>query len=139
MALARGESTFELEKKVAAPELKVGYAIRMLPEAAPRTAPVIDPKGILVRLWERNLPLLRERLACLDLAARQAQLGQLTPEARSEAAALAHKLAGSLGMFGYPQGTHIAREIEELLELEGPFDPEIFAGLTIGLRSVLPL
>jgi HPt (histidine-containing phosphotransfer) domain-containing protein len=37
-----------------------------------------------------------------------------------DAANVAHKLAGTLGMFGYPRGTDLARLIEEVLELQDP-------------------
>jgi len=36
---------------------------------------------------------------------------------------VAHKLAGTLGMFGYPRGTDLARLIEEVLELPDPLTP----------------
>ena len=36
-------------------------------------------------------------------------------QSREEAGGAAHKLAGSLGMYGYVEGTRIAREIEVLL------------------------
>lgn len=71
--------------------------------------------ALLANLWERGLPVLQERLDILDRAARAASLGELTEASRLEAAGLAHKLSGTLGMFGYDRGTEIAREIEQLL------------------------
>ncbi len=70
---------------------------------------------LLATLWERNLPTLRERLDILDRAAAAAASGHLTEASRAEALGIAHKLSGSLGMFGYHRGTEIARQIEAIL------------------------
>ena len=107
------------------------------PAAPPRRR--IDPSELLSRLWQQNLPLMRERVTNLEQAAQEAVAGSLTASARTAASDLAHKLAGSLGMFGYPRGTEIAREIEHLLEAEGDPEPSRFAELCLQLRSVLPL
>ena len=94
---------------------------------------------LLSRLWRQNLPLLRHRVDSLDAAAAQALAGDLTDEARTQASDIAHKLAGSLGMFGYPAGTDVARKMELLLESEAPVDPSVFARLVAELRTALPL
>ncbi|HUZ97180.1 MAG TPA: Hpt domain-containing protein [Edaphobacter sp.] len=70
---------------------------------------------MLADLWERGLPLLRERLNLLDRAAAAADTGDLSEGLRVEAAGIAHKFAGSLGMLGYDRGTEIARRIEQIL------------------------
>ncbi len=73
--------------------------------------------AMLAPLWQRNLPQLEARLELLDQAA---AAEPLTEELRLEAQSVAHKLAGSLGMFGYHEGTRIARELEQALEAETP-------------------
>ena len=98
-----------------------------------------DPQELLSRLWQQNLPIMRERVASLEQAAQEALAGVLSPARRTGASDLAHKLAGSLGMFGYPAGTEISREMENLLESKEEFDPAQFALLAQRLRSVLPL
>ncbi len=98
-----------------------------------------DPAAILSRIWQQTLPLMRERVAYLEELAQQAGRGELTPAARTEASDLAHKLAGSLGMFGYPRGTDIAREMEHMLEAGAELDPRLFIELAASLRAVLPL
>jgi HPt (histidine-containing phosphotransfer) domain-containing protein len=60
-------------------------------------------------------PLVEERLATLDKAATAASVGTLAEDLRKEAESSAHKLAGSLGMYGYDEGTRVARELEVLL------------------------
>jgi len=94
----------------------------MSTDAAARTS------ALLAALWQKNQPLMLERLALLDRVA-----ANPTPELRAEAIAIAHKLAGTLGMFGYPEGTALAREIE--LSLEGS-DGDI-APLVAKLRPLL--
>ena len=101
--------------------------------------PVFDPTALLSRIWRQNLPIVQDRVVCLERAAEHAAAGSLTPERRTEAADTAHKLAGSLGMFGYPQGTDIARAVEEHLEAPGPVLPELLLRLSAELRAALPL
>ena len=65
-------------------------------------------EAMLKELWRRKLPMVREHLDLLTQAAELIHSESLTAPLRSEAAISAHKLAGSLGMFGYPEGTRIA-------------------------------
>jgi HPt (histidine-containing phosphotransfer) domain-containing protein len=59
-------------------------------------------------------------------------------ELREAAADTAHKLAGSLGMYGYDRGTHLAREIEILLDYQTP-DHTRLSVLAVELRqTILP-
>jgi HPt (histidine-containing phosphotransfer) domain-containing protein len=71
--------------------------------------------SLLAALWVRVRPLVEERLVTLDQAAAAAAAGTLGQDLQREAAGNAHKLAGSLGMYGYDEGTRIARELEVLL------------------------
>ena len=65
---------------------------------------------------------MRERLAILTQAAEAADRQSLGPDLREEATSISHKLAGSLGMFGLPAGTELARELETAFERSTP-DP----------------
>lgn len=103
------------------------------------TRPGDVARQLITALWDRSLPIIYERLNILDLACQAAVLDELTPAVRGSAADTAHKLAGSLGMFGYPRGTELAREIEHLLELEGPVDAIALRQFVLALRSSLPL
>lgn len=75
---------------------------------------------LLANLWERSVPMLHERLDILDQAALEAVSGNLSEISRIEALNIAHKLSGTLGMFGRHQGTEIAREMEQLLSAPMP-------------------
>ena len=65
------------------------------------------------RLWAQYLPQIEERVQTLEAAAVALKDGTLTSAEREDATAAAHKLAGVLGTFGLPEGTALAREMEE--------------------------
>jgi chemotaxis protein histidine kinase CheA len=92
---------------------------------------------LLASLWQKNLPTLRERLDLLDRTASIASSGALAEAPRLEAYNIAHKLTGSLGMFGYQQGTEIARKIEQILKTPTPTQLTSLVALAKDLRSSL--
>ena len=91
---------------------------------------------MIASLWKRSLPQVEERLCLLERAAAAARQGGLGMEQRSAAREISHKLAGSLGMFGFPRGSEIARRLEMLFESDDA-DPELMAELTVQLRGSL--
>ncbi len=95
-------------------------------------APLVPMQGAISALWQRNQPQMLARLALLDRAA----AGTLTPALRAEAIAIAHNLSGSLGMFGFHEGTRLARELELHLESPQPY-AEVLAELSRQLRLSL--
>lgn len=103
------------------------------------TRPGDVARELISALWERSVPLITDRLNGLDIACEAAVVGRLSPIMRRGAADTAHKLAGSLGMFGYPRGTELAREIEQLLESDGGVDAGSLRELVLDLRACLPL
>ncbi|ADV81478.1 Hpt domain-containing protein [Terriglobus saanensis] len=77
----------------------------------------------IAAIWKENRSSFRERLDLLDRAAEElTETRTLDPDLRSEVTSISHKLAGSLGMFGYLEATAIARRIE--LDLENPGLPQ---------------
>ena len=101
------------------------------------SAQIDATRALLSKLWQRSLPLLRERLTLLDATANAAHAGTLDTALRDRAISEAHNLAGSLGMFGYPDGTEVARKIEILLETPGDPSPQHLTELAIELRTIL--
>lgn len=93
--------------------------------------------ALLIALWERNLPTVHERLDILDRAASAAAFGKLSEAGRIEALDIAHKLSGSLGMFGHHRGTEIARNIEQILKAPTPATLPSLVALTADLRQTL--
>lgn len=63
----------------------------------------------LARMWEKFLPEIDARLKILEEAA---AANPLSSELQAAAHSAAHKLAGSLGMFGLHRGTELARQAE---------------------------
>ena len=92
--------------------------------------------SLLAAIWQRNRALVEERLTLLDRAAAAAAVDALSDSLRQEACGAAHKLAGSLGMYGYDEGTRIARQIEVLLGDATP-DPARLGALVVGLRRAI--
>ena len=104
---------------------------RGTPSLAGSSAPVLSPEqteqhrvaqqrteALLRDLWRRKLPMVRDQIQLLRRATATLESATLTAPLRAEAAIAAHKLAGSLGMFGYHEGTRCAREIEALLDAD---------------------
>ena len=102
-------------------------------------SPADATRQLLATLWERNRPLFLERIAELDAASEACAHHTLTPDARHSAMSTAHKLAGSLGMFGYPEGTELARKLEVLLGSPEHLNPLVLRELTTCLRESLSL
>jgi HPt (histidine-containing phosphotransfer) domain-containing protein len=93
--------------------------------------------NLLAELWKKNLPTLRERLDLLDSTASIAASGKLSEASRTEALSIAHKLSGSLGMFGYQESTSIAASIERILKTPTAKDLATLPKLTTELRNSL--
>jgi HPt (histidine-containing phosphotransfer) domain-containing protein len=94
-------------------------------------------EALLAGLWQRQLPLLHERLDLLDRTAAEAATGSLSEASRTEALSIAHKLSGSLGMFGHHQGTDTARAIEQILKKPTPKTLGHLDSLATRLREIL--
>jgi len=112
--------------------------------SAPRPAPA--PQGqaqvpsSAARVWAQFRDLIFERMAAVEAAAVGLRQATLTPEVRQKAVLEAHRLAGSLGMFGLAEGTRLAREIEHLLDetaAHAPNTPRRLTELAAGLRQEL--
>ncbi len=93
------------------------------------------------RLWEQFKGLVLERVAIMEQAAAALGGGSLQEGLRRQAEIEAHRLAGSLGSIGFPEGTRIAREIEGVLHdtatLSRERAPQL-SSLVAALRQALP-
>lgn len=92
------------------------------------------------RVWAQFHDVIFERLAAVEKAANDLRRAMLTPEVRQKGVLEAHRLAGSLGMFGLADGTHVAREIEHLLGEQAVLAPEAphrLMELSVQLRHML--
>ena len=91
-------------------------------------------------VWETFRGATLDRVAALEGAVYALAAGELGPERRRDAERDAHRLAGSVGTFGFPRGSALAREIEGVLEGQGRLDSAALARLgelVAGLRADL--
>ncbi len=106
----------------------------------PATAPAeAQLTALIASLWQKHLPEMRARIALLERASACASAGTLSRGLRMEAAATAHKLAGSLGMYGYTEASLCAHELEVLLDADAVAERDRLPRLTAQLRNALPL
>ncbi|NJL09214.1 MAG: response regulator [Calothrix sp. SM1_7_51] len=90
------------------------------------------------QVWEQVAENLSQRVAVIEQANSVLLTDKLSDELWSQAKQEAHKLVGSLGMFGSNKGSAIAGEIEKLLEAEGKFsqaEVKRFSLLVVALRQ----
>ncbi len=76
-------------------------------------------------IWQRFQPRVSQQVEILERAVsalEQSALDQsaLDQDLQQQARQEAHTLAGSLGMFGLPEGSHLAHRIEQQLQAEQP-------------------
>lgn len=84
-----------------------------------------SPASAIAAIWRKQVPQTRERLQLLRKAAEAlSETRTLDDDLRAQALDIAHKLAGSLGMFGYWSATDHARAIEGELHNPGLPQPE---------------
>jgi HPt (histidine-containing phosphotransfer) domain-containing protein len=91
-------------------------------------------------LWDQFKGIVLERMTAVEEAAAAARQGSLGDDVRGRAEVAAHKLAGSLGSIGFPEGSQIALEIEGLLrEGASPVGDQasLLSELTRALRQAL--
>ncbi|MEJ7823808.1 MAG: response regulator [Solirubrobacteraceae bacterium] len=91
-------------------------------------------------IWETSREEIGRRIATLEHAVAAMLAGDLGDDLRARAHSDAHKLAGSLGMFGFATGSALAQQLEQALATDGA--PELgdvphLAELTVALRHEL--
>jgi DNA-binding response OmpR family regulator len=74
-----------------------------------------DKATTINQVWLKFKDLAFQRLADLENLAVALTENLLTDELQTQAKNSAHKLAGSLGCFGFPEGSRIAKQIEKIL------------------------
>lgn len=98
----------------------------------------VPMQAALAAIWKKNLPQTRERLALLKRAAEQLSTTRtIDDDLRADALSTAHKMAGSLGMFGLHSATETARAVEHILDHEGLPQPERLQEQVNALAAVL--
>jgi DNA-binding response OmpR family regulator/HPt (histidine-containing phosphotransfer) domain-containing protein len=72
----------------------------------------------LAKTWEKFKPKFISQIATLENTVNCWIAGNLIPEQQQVAEQTAHKLVGSLGLLGWREGSHLARQIELLFQQE---------------------
>ena len=79
----------------------------------------VNEHAELDSIWAEHRPDTARRLAVLRNVAARAASGTLGEDQRRAGIAEAHALAGAASLFGFAEGTRLAREIERLLRDPG--------------------
>ncbi len=95
-----------------------------------------DAQARIGAIWARRRPQVLERVEEVERAVATLAAGAPDPAVVEAGRAAAHRLAGSLGMFGSPEGSAVASELETLLA--PGVDPGRAAGLAARLRAAVP-
>jgi DNA-binding response OmpR family regulator len=114
----------------------LGYRLRAVTPAPNLTLPKKnDPSkeqstadklaASMAKIWETSKVQFLEQLLILETISKELALGQLTADRQATAEREAHKLAGTLGMFGLMEGSVVARKLEHLWQLVPPEPFEI--------------
>ncbi|HEU0052228.1 MAG TPA: response regulator, partial [Longimicrobium sp.] len=106
--------------------------------AAP--APSASLAGAVAGVWERFRDAVLARVDAVEGAALAVLEGRLDEETRRAAEREAHKLAGSVGTFGFLDGSRLARDAETLLAGAAPLgqaEALRLADLAVALRAEL--
>jgi DNA-binding response OmpR family regulator len=126
------ETVYGLGYRLKLPVSLLRNAPRRLPTSSPQTRKSLlqqQTNEALAGVWEKFKGQSSDRLALLEQATTALLKGTLGDELRQKAQQAAHKLAGALGVFGFAEGSHQAREIEQMFQ----------AGLTLDQNEMLHL
>ncbi|MEM7595782.1 MAG: response regulator, partial [Cyanobacteria bacterium P01_A01_bin.83] len=130
-----------LEKDTIKTVYGVGYRLKLSEDYKAQSA--ISSKEtrteVIAKTWSKFKDLAFERLRDLENLAVAVDEKQLTEELSQRALNSAHKLAGSLGCFGFPNGSRIAKQLEQQLRnsidrLSLPLITELISALQTELQ-----
>lgn len=93
----------------------IGYRLKPLNEEPLQNRNAQIQAGVLA-VWQRHKERIRNQVDAIAQAVEAAAQNGLSSDLRTSAIAHAHTLAGSLGSFGKPNGSAIARQIESVLQ-----------------------
>jgi DNA-binding response OmpR family regulator len=86
--------------------------------ALPETQDTTEAATLMAELWERFRDSFQAEIASLEAIVQQFQTGALPAHLRQEAQRTVHKLVGSLGVYGFSQGSKLAKQIADLLHAD---------------------
>ena len=107
----------------------MGYRLKPCKQCSPSDATrkhksSVRDSSAIDKVLERFRGVFHQQVAVLSQAKTALLAGNLEPELNQAAKQEAHKLAGSMASFGYPEGSKLARSAEHLLINDRAFTPE---------------
>lgn len=127
----------------------LGYRLRNPPTQVeePESKPGLIPTeaqakvmAVVEQIWLKYRDSFAEKIALFDRANALMATGNLDAQLRQQAQHQAHQLVGSLGSFGLPEGSKVAREIEYLFKADPSCEPNLvlqLQALTISLKQIV--
>jgi len=109
-------------------------------DASPAPRGQTKATSAAAQVWTEYRDVIFDRMSAIDTAVTALQGAKLTEDVRQKAVLEAHRLAGSLGMFGLMDGTRVSREIEHLFGDPASFGqgtPQQLQDLASSLRRIL--
>lgn len=97
-------------------------------------------RSAMSAIWERSRDVIMGRVGVIEGAVLALLAGNLTPDSRRQAEREAHKLAGTVGTFGFWDASKYAKEAEDLLaggDAIGPADTMRLSNLAKQIRRHL--
>ena len=94
----------------------------------------VELESALAMLWDRHRPNIMDRISLLELKTADVLRDVIDEEGIVEGSDAAHKLAGSLGTFGFDAASRAALEAESLLR-ESTIDGRLLAETVTSLRA----
>jgi DNA-binding response OmpR family regulator len=97
-----------------------GYRLKQLPTSSTPDAEEQDrqrqTRAGLMLVWQKYRGLSCDRLTVLERASLRLLDNAFSDQHQEQALQAAHKLAGALGVFGFAEGSRLAREIEAIFQ-----------------------
>ncbi len=96
----------------------------------------VQVAGAMAEIWKRLKQTSMNRLQALELALLDLACGRLTPDQARQAERDAHKLAGSVGTFGFTRASRLASVLEERLAGASRLGPESAGRLALKVAAL---
>jgi diguanylate cyclase (GGDEF)-like protein len=101
------------------------------------TMPVLDDPSLdsaLAALWQKHRQASLDKISLIETATANVLRSEIDDDAITEATTAAHQLAGSLGIFGFDEGSRAALEAEHLFR-QPVIDSWLLAEAVMALRA----
>ncbi len=120
-----------------APEDSLAAHLETLEQQDTHRKPHTKDLASVNRVLERFRDSFSQQVAVLEQAKTALLAEKLHQELQQQALHEAHKLAGSMGSFGYPEGSRLARELEHLLVNNRTLVDEEITKLLVNNRTLV--